>query len=91
MVLAYSKSGSNTSVKVDAVNLYKITGTYNEGFSVKYYENESSSKPIELKVDAKPVISFNGEVRTDVTPSDLNIESGTLEFISNGGKYNKIC
>ena len=26
LVLAYSKSGSNTSIKVDAINLYKITG-----------------------------------------------------------------
>jgi len=90
LVLAYSKSGSNNSTVVDAINLYKITGSYNDGFSVKYYENETSNKTRELKVAAKPVISFNGEVRTDITPSDLNIESGTLEFISNGGDYNKI-
>ena len=90
LVLAYSKSGSNTSIKVDAVNLYKITGSYDAGFSVKYYESLTSNKPVELKVDARPVISFNGEVRTDITPSDLNIEAGTLEFISNGGAYNKI-
>ncbi|MBR5518777.1 MAG: S-layer homology domain-containing protein [Clostridia bacterium] len=90
LVLAYSKSGSNTSVKVDAINLYKISGSYNDGFSVKYYENETSNKTLELKVSAKPIISFNGEVRTDITPADLNIETGTLEFISNGGNYNKI-
>ena len=90
LILAYSKSGFNTSIKVDSVNLHNITGNYNDGFTVKYYENENSNKTSELKVAAKPVISFNGEVRTDITPSDLNIESGTLEFISNGGDYNKI-
>ena len=90
LVLAYSKSGSNISVKVEAENIHKITGNYEEGYVVRYYESLTSAKTRELKVEAKPIISINGEVKTGVTPSDLNIESGTLEFISDGGNYNKI-
>ena len=90
LVLIYSKSGSNTSLKIDASNIDRITGNYADGYNVSYYESATAIKAKTLKVSPKPIISFNGEVRTDVSVSELNIESGTLEFISNGGDYNKI-
>ena len=90
LVLIYSKSGSNTSLKIDASNIDRITGNYADGYNVSYYESATDIKAKTLKVSPKPIISFNGEVRTDVSVSELNIESGTLEFISNGGDYNKI-
>ena len=90
LVLIYSKSGSNTSLKIDASNIDRITGNYADGYNVSYYESATDIKAKTLKVSPKPIISFNGEVRTDVSVSELNIEAGTLEFISNGGDYNKI-
>ncbi len=90
LVLAYSKSGSNSSLVIDASNLYKITGSYDSGYTVQYYESATAVKAKEAKVTAYPIISINGEVKTDVTPGELNIESGTIELISDGGNYNKI-
>lgn len=90
LVLVYGQSGSNTTLKVDAANLYKISGSYSSGYTVEYYESATAVRTRELKVTANPVISINGEVKTNVLPSELNIESGTLEFISDGGDYNKI-
>ncbi len=43
-----------------------------------------------MSVTPNPIISINGEVKTNVSASQLNIESGTLEFISDGSGYNKI-
>ncbi len=90
LVLAYSKSGSNESLIVDASNLYKISGSYDDGYTVEYYSSSTASRTSQIKVSAKPVISVNGEVKTDIYASDLVIESGQLEFISDGGVYNKI-
>ncbi len=90
LVLIYGKAGSNISMKIDAVNIDRISGNYDDGYTVSYYENATAIKAKTLKVSAKPIISFNGEVRTNVSVADLNIESGSLEFMSNGGDYNKI-
>ncbi len=90
LVLAYSKSGSNESLVIDASNLYKVTGSYDSGYTIQYYESATSSRAREAKVTARPIISINGEVKTGITPSDLNIEAGTIELISDGGDYNKI-
>ena len=90
LVLAYSKSGSNSSLIIDASNLHKITGSYDSGYTVQYYESSTAVKTKEAKVTANPIISINGEVKTGVTPAELNIEAGTIELISDGGNYNKI-
>lgn len=90
LTLIYSKSGSNISIKIDASNIDRISGSYSEGYEVKYYESATAVKTKTLKVAANPVISFNGEVRTNVSVGDLNIESGSIEFMSNGGDFNKI-
>lgn len=90
LVLVYGKAGSTTSVKVDASNLHKISGNYSSGYTVEYYESASATRTKSLKVAATPIISINGEVKTNVSVSELNIESGTLEFISTGAEYDKI-
>lgn len=90
LVLAYGKGGSNISVKVDASNINRITGNYASGYTVEYYESATSTRAQTLKVSANPIISFNGEVRTAVSASELNIEVGSLEFIADGTEYNKI-
>ncbi len=90
LVLAYSKAGSNVSLKIDASNLNKVSGSYEAGYTVQYYESATATNVREARVDAKAVVSFNGEVRTDITPADLNIEAGTIELISNGGNYTKM-
>lgn len=90
LVLAFNKSGSNPSIKVTAGNINNIRGNYNNGFVVEYYESDTAVRTKKLEVSAKPIISINGEVRTDVDYKDLTIESGSLEFISDGGSYNKI-
>lgn len=90
LVFVYAKSGSNSSETIDAYNIHKISGTYSAGYTVEYYESASATRTRTITVAANPTISINGEVRTNVSVSDLNIESGTLEFISDGGTYNKI-
>ncbi len=90
LVLIYSKSGSYDSIKIDALNIDRITGSYSEGYNVSYYESATAVRTKNLKVAPNPVISFNGEIKTDVHVSELNIESGSLEFISTGGDYSKI-
>ncbi len=91
LVLVLSKSGSNTSVKVDASNLSKISGSYSSGYTVSYYESATATREKKLTVSPKAIISINGEVKTDVSIDELNIETGSLEFISTGGNsYSKI-
>lgn len=90
LVFVYSKSGSNSSETVDAYNIHKITGSYSSGYTVEYYESAAATRTRTITVASNPTISINGEVRKDVPASELNIESGTLEFISDGGTYNKI-
>lgn len=90
LILIYSRSGSSQVVKVDAVNIANITGSYSTGYTVSYYESLDAVRPINLTVAPNPTISINGEVKQDVTSSQLMIEGGTLEFISDGGSYSKI-
>ena len=90
LVLIYGKSGSNYAVKVDAVNIDNISGSYSSGYTVRYYESVEAVRPITLTVAPNPTISINGEVVTNVTPNQLNIEGGTLEFIADGANYSKI-
>lgn len=90
LVLAYTKSGSASSLKVDATNLHKVTGTYDSGFTVDYYESASATRTKSLKVAAKPIVSVNGETIANPSASDFNIEAGSLEFISSGSVYDKV-
>lgn len=90
LVLIYSRSGSNSSVTVSASNISNITGSYSAGYTVSYYESDTAVRPVTLTVSANPTISFNGDVKTNVPASALNIEAGTIEFISDGSAYTKI-
>jgi len=90
LVLIYGRGSASQSVKVDAANLANITGSYSAGYTVSYYESLESPRPLTLTIGATPTISINGEVKTNVPASALNIEGGYLEFISDGANYSKI-
>ena len=90
LVLIYARGGASQSIKIDAVNIANITGSYSSGYAISYYESLDSVRPISITIAPTPTISINGEVKTNVPASALNIESGTLEFISDGAIYSKI-
>lgn len=90
LVLIYSKGGANQSVVIEAENISSITGNYASGYTINYYESATAIKPVSLTVSATPSISVNGEVKTNVTANQLNIEGGKLEIIFDGAKYSKI-
>ncbi|MEE1042948.1 MAG: S-layer homology domain-containing protein, partial [Clostridia bacterium] len=90
LVLIYSKGGESQSVIIDAENISSITGNYTSGYTISYYESATAVRPISLNVSANPAISFNGELKTNVTANQLNIEGGKLEIIFDGASYSKI-
>ncbi len=90
LVFIYSRGSASQSVVIDAVNINNISGSYSTGFTVSYYESLESVRPVTLTVNANPTVSINGEIKTNVTASQLIIEGGTLEFISDGANYSKI-
>ncbi len=91
LVCILNKTSESSSIKINENNIDSISGTYSSGYTITYYASDDATKTSKATVDANPVISVNGEVKTGLSASELIPETGTIELIaSNGGNYNKI-
>ncbi|MBR0278180.1 MAG: S-layer homology domain-containing protein, partial [Clostridia bacterium] len=91
LVCVLNKNGSNTFVKINESDVDSVAGSYSDGYTISYYPSADANKPVNVKVAAKPTISVNGKIVTNVAASKLIPETGTIELISSdGGEYNKI-
>lgn len=89
-LVAFIASGSGDHVTMDADDISGVTGTAASGFTISYYPSATATKLYTAKTVANPVVSVNGVVISSPKASDIMIEAGTVELISNGGDYSKI-
>ena len=90
LVYILSRGGDESSVKVDAFNIERVSGNNATGFTVSYYLSSESSATNTISLEPNAVISVNGVVVSNPTASNFWIENGTLEFIMNDGRYAKV-
>lgn len=90
LVYILSKGAETSSLKVSAHNLDRVSGSHATGFNVSYYASDDAMRPSSIVLAPNAVVSINGVVKANPVPADFWVENGTLEFITDGGKYSKV-